>query len=1539
MNAATNKLSDEEVKARRQLVLMPVSNNAMSEDDFNTYIENLSILVHIPDELVAEATQAFVSARARVDNNEAATTTNQQQQAHNPYLRDAQKKQARIEHNKRWGSLAGGTSTTISNATSKNKKNNGAGRPVNSKNKPGHKAGGDRKSNKFQNDQQMKRNGNNNQNIASFMVGGNNNNNHEQGGDDGGGGGGGGGSGGGGGGGDESDSDDDDNDEGERRRKIIEKEDMARALKSLDMYTKSFTNGTIDTNPLEEEESSDNESDDEDETDMDDNNNSRNRPSYKPKAGAVKDYLDGIIQSIRDEKFDWTKSAWIPPPYNPLSKSLGSTAKPDRHYIGNTWVYVFDPMKQYPHLMPQTNTCTNPKCKSTDTKFNGNWDVRPFHWWDITVYVIHCRVLCKKCGCTFPTCSAASVANIPTTIAEQFPFMLPNERGPGVYIPMLLMMVFLMPSSILYGTFTKVINMIKRFRFAQAHVSYLDLVFHWLNVQPPPHIESKIPTPFSSFEDQTGYCGVELRPSLLSRCLRTFMSVMEPYMQSSFQLANDIGASTDDSHKLTKHITVSIGRNKVKPFTDTFTMISHSGKVCLSIFKPTKSVDELREIIPNHAKVRENVGHKDLLRLEGDNAAHDSVLLHSASPSLYRDVVPYEDNTDNPRYEISKNDFRYITTVSGLDTYACALISYIQEKLSSGTKTIKIGLDTEFDNGGLRVIAIAIEGYSPGCLIHPYGWRSFNDTMKKILELDCILVIGCNLGNDISLLYKEYGIRVKAIRDNRRYCLHDNASQKTGLSDLAATYLGVHVDKSFQRESFNVQPDLALPMQLYAYGDALISLRIDDAISSRLTNSESVLEQHPPDLQPGMKVMIKIGGKEAATAKIDFIGDYGSNAGESRNWGSLYVGAKKAKVKLIKVLAPGALVPFQHCNWGPTRLTLGDVFNEDPEGVIVVHTRQIHKRLDAASTTTNLNNDAASSTTNVTNNNTNASKANNTTIEEETNEESEVADQDEIQAAATNEGVDADLGIEQVGDNTCNSDDIEDDEDEIRSRAKSDIWHEFHNTPLKRDCPASPSIFILLRVATQTINEVEEDRVKHVLASKGIVNFDEHFFFHKEWWYKRVRMPPRNAKVAGENLMTLLNYLQTNEVFKEYVTDDLVKHIKGWARRCLGGRYDDLPDVEMYKHDGYDSNGLDLWLRYRGSRAENFHQKMHVAVGPYGIGVESAHYLQVILAYFYNVNAGIRRCDEPDFGHPMLDLEDRIQSRIADIWGVIVFPNRVNVSEYKPLDFTSVGVAPLSFDERYVDKGEPGKNLKVGSGMWFLAKRHGVQYPPLPPHSKEEFAMIRKFCAEHPNPKTADIQQLCMDFKAKANGTTINTKLPTMVTPAIKRWKINQQAELLRLQTKESFEEVFNKFRSDKISLPRPQVNNTRRRRQSQKTPAPTTNDDEALVELPPVFTQPLSAPGQTQHIPLSSQAKPTESLSAAQRRDKNYVGAGRSRKCSWYPFCGEAIICGGIQKNSCSKFGTNGTHIDERPSEEELKQRKREIKTQKQKERRKGDK
>ena len=71
---------------------------------------------------------------------------------------------------------------------------------------------------------------------------------------------------------------------------------------------------------------------------------------------------------------------------------------------------------------------------------------------------------------------------------------------------------------------------------------------------------------------------------------------------------------------------------------------------------------------------------------------------------------------------------------------------------------------------------------------------------------------------------------------------------------------------------------------------------------------------------------------------------------------------------------------------------------------------------------------------------------------------------------------------------------------------------------------------------------------------------------------------------------------------------------------------------------------------------------MHVAAGPFSIGVEMSHYLHVILAYKYLISAGINRCGEPDFGHGELHLEDRIQTKILEIWGILLFPHRESSS-------------------------------------------------------------------------------------------------------------------------------------------------------------------------------------------------------------------------------------------------------------------------------------
>ena len=919
------------------------------------------------------------------------------------------------------------------------------------------------------------------------------------------------------------------------------------------------------------------------------------------------------------------------------------------------------------------------------------------------------------------------------------------------------------------------------------------------------------------------------------------------------------------------------------------------------------------------------------------------------------------------------SDYRYITTVTGLENYASAVLPHITEKTSSG-ESIKIGLDTEFDSEGLRLISVSIEGYTPSCLIHPFDWgTAFASTMKKILELDCALIIGCNVAGDIHLLRKTFGIRIKRVRDNRRYCLHDDSSQKTGLDDMAARYCGVYVDTSLQTASFNVRPPLALPLQIYAMGDAIISLRIDNAISKKLASADTTTAstQHPPDLQPGTEVILKIGRRDAAIAELVLLGECGGNNNrESHMWGSLYVGAKKALVRIVTILVPAAKVPFQHENWGPGRLTLADIFANQPCGTIAVHSKQIRKRFGNGDR--QVSNTTTTQVSNTTTTDVEEDGNRRPAVEVEENEQEKAASTVHPDSAPTPTAESTIEDAEVEVEDTMVEDDVVED-DVIRSRAKSDIWHEFHNTPLHKDDAASPAIFALLRVATHTINQIEEEKVKHVLRSKGVTDFYEHFFFNKEWWYKRVQMPPRKGSVASNNLLTVLDYLQSNEVFKEYVSDELVKHIKGWAKRCLQGRYDDLPDVEMYKHEAYDQDGLELWLRHRGSKAENFHQKMHVAVGPYGIGVQTAHYLQVILAYSYLVNARVRRCDEPDFGHSMLHLEDRIQSRISEIWDTNLFPNRTNVSEFSPLDFTSVGIAPLSFDEAYVQKGEPDDSLT--GGLRFLAKRQGVKFPPLPPSSKAELGIIRKFCSDHPQPTTVVIKELCNRFNALSDAKNgIFPKLPTMINPSIKRFKINQQHELVRLQTKSSFDEIFEKFRSDKVSLLPPPENPSKRKRarnsSTNQIREEATNGD-GPQPMQRIFIQPLTAPGQTQSIPLTSaaasnrcvfwpicmknvgecggntlqscnvygtngtKATPTKTELESAIRQHSYVGRGRTRNCYWYPFCGKAIECGGMDKLRCSKYGAGGTNVNERPSDEELRTRKRQIKTQKQKERR----
>ena len=316
------------------------------------------------------------------------------------------------------------------------------------------------------------------------------------------------------------------------------------------------------------------------------------------------------------------------------------------------------------------------------------------------------------------------------------------------------------------------------------------------------------------------------------------------------------------------------------------------------------------------------------------------------------------------------------------------------------------------------------------------------------------------------------------------------------------------------------------------------------------------------------------------------------------------------------------------------------------------------------------------------------------------------------------------------------------------------------------------------------------------------------------------------------------------------------------------------------------------------------------------------------------------------------------------------------MSEQTALDFVSVGVGPLSLNEDYVTVGEPGEGLK--DGLYFMANRMKVKYPPLPPTTPAEFSIIKKFCAENPQPTQNDYKKLCKIFKSKSNGTTIWPKLLPMCKPFVKKWKNNQLRELLEIKAGKSYTNIINKLKSDTISLAppmnsRPQVltvHQQHRKNQQQQSPTTTntttttttttTTANDTTYQQGRAFVPPLSAPAQTATVPVptitASQTKggkcafwpicqddrttcggvrhelcktygtngtkttPSSTELSYQQRLHTWSDYEKKKNCFWFPFCGKALDCGGKTKGLCSKFGKGHSPPC---SEEELKKKK----------------
>ena len=377
----------------------------------------------------------------------------------------------------------------------------------------------------------------------------------------------------------------------------------------------------------------------------------------------------------------------------------------------------------------------------------------------------------------------------------------------------------------------------------------------------------------------------------------------------------------------------------------------------------------------------------------------------------------------------------------------------------------------------------------------------------------------------------------------------------------------------------------------------------------------------------------------------------------------------------------------------------------------------------------------------------------------------------------------------------------------------------------------------------------------------------------------------------------------------------------------------------MYQHDGYDKSGLSRWIRTTGTKGENFHAKLRRGTGPFGVGVEAAHYKHVLISFSYGVNAGVRRrgmvslyrstcysgyCDsfeltcvfplQPDLGHWRLDIEDLIQNKIRQIWNVTVFPHRDNMSEFDAIEgFVAAGLGPLSHNPRFVTKSDtPHRKLK--GGLKFMAQRMKVELPPLPIQGKLEYSLLRENLKVTPTPNKQQLESWCEQYKVKADGINVFPKLPNLLRAGAKQYQVGQKIRLLGLHTEEGFNKLLGELRTD-VVLENPQ----QQERKLLQLHEPSSRHQSVSEQAAPAVSIGTSQSIlQDSSSPQSQMADNAETTQAPAQATTTTLAV--EDRCKWWPICkSNKSQCGGSRKSDCNVYGNRGSYRQSKPTDYEL--------------------
>jgi hypothetical protein len=103
-----------------------------------------------------------------------------------------------------------------------------------------------------------------------------------------------------------------------------------------------------------------------------------------------------------------------------------------------------------------------------------------------------------------------------------------------------------------------------------------------------------------------------------------------------------------------------------------------------------------------------------------------------------------------------------------------------------------------------------------------------------------------------------------------------------------------------------------------------------------------------------------------------------------------------------------------------------------------------------------------------------------------------------------------------------------------------------------------------------------------------------------------VKMTTPKSDEHASQVMEVMSYIKSEPACQEHIKEDFYEYMTKYAEKCRKGEFEELMVVNAFVFKGKDSSGLNVYWRLKGARAENIHHKLHVGVGPFGIGIKSA---------------------------------------------------------------------------------------------------------------------------------------------------------------------------------------------------------------------------------------------------------------------------------------------------------------------------------------------